>query len=183
MFKDMKLSDELNQEFRNKSSFQTTQVELSVKVLTSGHWPNDGKEAVSLGSLPQEISLAMASFTQFYFSKYNQGRQLNWKLSLGSAELRGNFGASKRYEFQCSSYQMFLLLLFNEHEVLTYQQVLQITQIPVQDLHMHLIPLIKCKVIAKNPNTTSFSAEDELRVNLDYKSNLFRNKLPVMVSK
>jgi len=48
---------------------------------------------------------------------------------------------------------------------------------------MHLIPLIKCKIFAKNPNTTSFSAEDELRINLDYKSNLFRNKLPVMVSK
>ena len=78
---------------------------------------------------------------------------------------------------------MLLLLLFNDHEVLTYQQILQITQIPVQELHMHLIPLIKCKLIVKNPAANSFSAEDEMRVNMDYKSNLFRNKLPVMVSK
>ena len=48
---------------------------------------------------------------------------------------------------------------------------------------MHLIPLIKCKLLVKNPSANSFSAEDEMRVNLDYKSNLFRNKLPVMVSK
>ena len=48
---------------------------------------------------------------------------------------------------------------------------------------MHLIPLIKCKLLVKNPAANSFSAEDEMRVNLDYKSNLFRNKLPVMVSK
>lgn len=48
---------------------------------------------------------------------------------------------------------------------------------------MHLIPLIKCKLLAKTPTTNSFSAEDEMRVNVDYKSNLFRNKLPVMVSK
>ena len=97
--------------------------------------------------------------------------------------MRGNFGAKQRYEFQTSSYQMLLLLLFNDHEVLTYQQILQITQIPVQELHMHLIPLIKCKLIVKNPAANSFSAEDEMRVNMDYKSNLFRNKLPVMVSK
>ena len=78
---------------------------------------------------------------------------------------------------------MFLLLLFNEHETLTYQQILQLTQIPVQDLHMHLIPLIKSKLLVKNPSANSFSAEDELKVNLEYKSNLFRNKIPVMVSK
>ena len=122
MFKDMKMSEELAQEFRSKPSCQALSVDITVKVLTSGHWPNDSKEqAPALGNLPHEISLAMASFTQFYFSKYNQGRQLNWKLSLGSAELRGNFGAKQRYEFQTSSYQMFLLLLFNDHEVMTYQ--------------------------------------------------------------
>ena len=48
---------------------------------------------------------------------------------------------------------------------------------------MHLIPLIKCKLLVKNPSANNFQAEDEMRVNLDYKSNLFRNKLPVMVSK
>ena len=82
MFKDMKMSDELATEFRGKPAYQSLSVDISVKVLTSGHWPNDGKETShSLGNLPHEVSLAMASFTQFYFSKYNQGRQLNWKLS------------------------------------------------------------------------------------------------------
>ena len=55
----------------------------------------------------------MASFTQFYFSKFNNGRQIHWKLSLGSAELRCNF--NQRYELLTSSYQMFLIMLFNEH--------------------------------------------------------------------
>ena len=100
MFKDMKMSDELTSEFKTKPACSTLSVELNVKVLTSGHWPNDGKEQQQqVATMPPEISLAMASFTQFYFSKYNQGRQLNWKLSLGSAELRGNFGQKMRYEF------------------------------------------------------------------------------------
>lgn len=69
----------------------------------------------------------MNSFTQFYLTKFNNGRLLNWKLALGNAELRGTFIEGKRYEFLCSSYQMFLLLMFNEHSVLTYQQFLQLT--------------------------------------------------------
>ena len=48
---------------------------------------------------------------------------------------------------------------------------------------MHLIPLIKCKLLIKTPNTSSLEADHELRVNLDYKSNLYKNKLAVLVSK
>lgn len=153
-----------------------------MKVLTQGHWPKDGKEPVpQLVALPKEIATAMSAFTQFYFSKFNNGRQIHWKLSLGSAELRGNF--HQKYEFLTSSYQMFLLMLFNDHQQVTYQQVMQITQIPAQDLQQHLIPLIKCKLLNKNPAVHSFTNEDVLTVNADYKSSLFRNKIPVMVSK
>ena len=55
-------------------------------------------------SLPKEINNAMTIFTQFYYSKYNNGRVLNWKLNLGNAEIRGTFSNSKRYEFLTSSY-------------------------------------------------------------------------------
>lgn len=124
------MSEELTSEFKTKPSCQALSLELNMKVLTQGHWPKDGKEPVpQLVSLPKEIANAMASFTQFYFSKFNNGRQIHWKLSLGSAELRGNFG--QRYEFLTSSYQMFLLMLFNEHAQISYQSVLQITQIPI----------------------------------------------------
>ena len=44
MFKDMKMSDELTSEFKTKPSCQSLSVELNVKVLTSGHWPNDSKD-------------------------------------------------------------------------------------------------------------------------------------------
>lgn len=48
---------------------------------------------------------------------------------------------------------------------------------------MHLIPLIKSKLLLKNPAQNSFSAEDRISVNLDFKSNLLRNKISVLVSK
>ena len=100
MFKDIKVSEELTTEFKTKASYQALSLDLSVKVLTQGHWPKDEKEPVPhLVSLPKEIATAMNYFTQFYFTN---SRQIHWKLSLGSAELRGNF--NQKYEFMTSSY-------------------------------------------------------------------------------
>ncbi len=48
---------------------------------------------------------------------------------------------------------------------------------------MHLIPLIKSKLLLKNPSQNSFGLEDKISVNLDYKSSLLRNKISVLVSK
>jgi len=48
---------------------------------------------------------------------------------------------------------------------------------------MHLIPLIKCKLLKKEPATNSLQFDDRLSVNLEYKSNLIRNKIGVLVSK
>ena len=41
MFKDMKMSDELMSEFRQRPYSKTLHLELNMKVLTAGHWPND----------------------------------------------------------------------------------------------------------------------------------------------
>ena len=43
--------------------------------------------------------------------------------------------------------------------------------------------MIKCKLLGKTPSTNNLAADDELSVNHDYKSNLYKNKLPVLVSK
>ena len=78
---------------------------------------------------------------------------------------------------------MLLLLLFNEHEKLTYQQILQLTQISSQEIQAHLIPLIKTQLLVKEPAAHCFMPEDVLRVNWNYKSRLYKNKIAVMSSK
>ena len=57
------------------------------------------------------------------------------------------------------------------------------TQIPPHELHQHLIPLIKQKILIKNPQVNSFSAEDAMQVNLEFRSNMYRNKVAVLNSK
>ena len=44
MFKDMKMSDELCQEFKSNPASEQLEIDFSVKVLTQGHWPNDQKD-------------------------------------------------------------------------------------------------------------------------------------------
>ena len=104
-------------------------------------------------------------------------------MALGNAELRGTFSQGKRYEFLCSSFQMFLLLFFNEMPSITYQQFLQMTQIPQPELNQHLIPLIKQKILTKTPAVHSFSPDDSMSVNMEYRSNMYRNKIAVMNNK
>ena len=95
------------------STSGTSEIDFSVKVLTNGHWPNiDSKSEFAL-TFPPQISDAINSFTQFYLTKFANGRTLSWKLNLGTAELKGVFNSGqKKYEFVMSTYQMFLVLLF-----------------------------------------------------------------------
>ena len=57
------------------------------------------------------------------------------------------------------------------------------TQIPQPELNQHLIPLIKQKILLKSPAVHSFSPEDAMSVNMEYRSNMYRNKVAVMNNK
>lgn len=46
-----------------------------------------------------------------------------------------------------------------------------------------MIPLIKCKLLLKNPVQPVLNYDDKLSVNMDFKSSSVRNKISVMVSK
>jgi len=48
---------------------------------------------------------------------------------------------------------------------------------------MHLIPLIKCRLLTKVPPNPCLNLDDKLFVNMDYKSNMLRNRIGVLVSK
>jgi len=53
MFKDMKMSDELCQEFKQSNqNSESIEIDFTVKVLTQGHWPNDQKDSQFLQQIP-----------------------------------------------------------------------------------------------------------------------------------
>jgi len=54
MFKDMKMSEDTMIEFKQTQLAKKLPFEMTVKVLTTGNWPNEGKESMQV-ILPKEI--------------------------------------------------------------------------------------------------------------------------------
>ena len=82
-------------------------------------------QKIDIVTLPPQIKQCMSVFKQYYMSKFT-GRQLHWKLNQGYAEIRAKIGNNgKRYEMSVSTYQMCILMLFNDRQKVTYHDLLQ----------------------------------------------------------
>ncbi len=48
---------------------------------------------------------------------------MTWQTSMGTADLRANFGGGRKHDLNVSTYSMYILLLFNDHDSLTLDEV------------------------------------------------------------
>ena len=92
MMKDIKVSEELNTDFKITAERRRIPFEMNVHVLTTGKWPNDTVDDKC--QIPYEIAPAIDIFTEFYMKKFHclpvagSGdtkckRKLTWKLNFG----------------------------------------------------------------------------------------------------
>ena len=158
MFNDMRISRETRNRYRAHSSSRTRSFDMEVDVLTAGYWPSQN---VSACTLPKVIQDSIDNFSEFYLGEHT-GRRLSWQTSAGSAELRASFGG-KRYELLLSTYQMCILLLFNENTTLTLGQIRSNTHIPDSELRRHLISLTtkKHRILIKGSTGKGITSDDD----------------------
>jgi len=184
MFTDMKLSNDTMESFKNHLKNQEPNplggVDLSVYVLTTGFWPT---QATAKCNLPSEILTCCEVFKKFYLSNHN-GRRLTWQTNMGTAEIRASFG-TKKHELQVSTYQMVILLLFNDRNEISYKEIKEATGIPILDLKRNLLALsgIKSKIIEKIPNTKKLEETDSFKFNSKFKSKFYRVKIISYIQK
>ncbi|KAH7939529.1 hypothetical protein HPB52_013522 [Rhipicephalus sanguineus] len=152
MFNDTRTSDTLMREFSEALSPSITdlnEVDLNVRVLHKFFWPLPC--ATQPSNIPAVLSNAFETFRQFYLAKY-KGRQLTLQPHLGFAEMNAVFygpwdeqpfssqvahtsaDEPHTYTIQVSTYQMYVLMLFNSHDELTYGDIASETNIPEKDL-------------------------------------------------
>ena len=95
MFKDMTLSNTVNEEFRTHitQSRNLHGIDLSVRVLTTGFWP--GQNAPPPINLPRVPAQAFDVFKNFYLAKHS-GRILTLQPSAGTADLNATFFGKKK---------------------------------------------------------------------------------------
>ena len=97
---------------------------------------------------PAEIAKAYERFQTFYGQKHS-GRKLTWLWQLCKGEVKANYCKSTKipYTFQVSTYQMAILLLFNESDKNSYDDIVKATQLQADVLDPSLGIFLKAKVL------------------------------------
>ncbi|KAG7360505.1 cullin protein 3 [Nitzschia inconspicua] len=194
MFNDMRISRDLQDSYksfkRNQESQQSGEtsgnikaVDIEVDVLTNGYWPSQNVPACTL---PPQVQDAIDRYTKYYLEKHT-GRKLSWQTSAGAAELKATFGNGlenhHRHELIVSTYQMCILLLFNDYDSLTLGQIRTKTHIPDSELRRHLISLCtpKHRILRKGSRGRGISSDDDIfTFNAEYTSKLKRVRIPLV---
>ncbi|KAK7576562.1 hypothetical protein V9T40_012848 [Parthenolecanium corni] len=243
MFKDMTVSNSINEEFKehvNTSSVNLHNVDLNVRVLTTGFWPT---QSATKCNIPMAPHAAFDAFRRFYLGKHS-GRQLTLQPQLGNADLNAVFFGPKRDDTESprdatsiptassfitpttssfntpaassvvtsstytssspftssdklalprkhiisvSTYQMCILMLFNNREKLTYEELQNETEIPEKDLVRALQSLALGKatqrILIKQPKTKEIEADHVFTVNDSFTSKLHRVKIQTVAAK
>ncbi|CAH1183268.1 unnamed protein product [Phaedon cochleariae] len=211
MFKDMTVSNTIMDEFKehiSKSETNLGGVDLFMRVLTTGFWPT--QSATPKCHIPAVPLAAFECFRRFYLAKHS-GRQLTLQPQLGNADLNAVFygprkddsdkdgacssstslasakSGPRKHIIQVSTYQMVVLMLFNNHDKLTYEEILNESDIPERDLIRALQSLAMGKatqrILIKNPKTKEIESSHEFFVNDSFTSKLHRVKIQTVAAK
>uniref|UniRef100_A0AAY4EW06 Cullin-4A n=1 Tax=Denticeps clupeoides TaxID=299321 RepID=A0AAY4EW06_9TELE len=176
MFKDMELSKDIMIQFKQYMQNQSdpSNIDLTVNILTMGYWPSYTPMDVHL---PSEMVKLQEVFKTFYLGKHS-GRKLQWQPTLGHAVLKAEFKEGKK-ELQVSLFQTLVLLMFNEGEEFTVEEIRSATGIEEGELRRTLQSLAcgKARVLNKNPRGKDVEDGDRFVFNGDFKHKLFRIKI------
>ncbi|XP_061743611.1 cullin-4A [Nerophis ophidion] len=176
MFKDMELSKDVMIQFKQymQNQSEPSNIELTVNILTMGYWPSYLPMEVHL---PSEMVKLQEVFKLFYLGKHS-GRKLQWQPTLGHSVLKAEFKEGKK-ELQVSLFQTLVLLMFNEGEDFSVEDIGTATGIEEGELKRTLQSLAcgKARVLNKNPRGKDVENGDHFTFNLDFKHKLFRIKI------
>ncbi|XP_073899041.1 cullin-4A isoform X2 [Castor canadensis] len=116
-------------------------------------------------------------FKTFYLGKHS-GRKLQWQTTLGHAVLKAEFKEGKK-EFQVSLFQTLVLLMFNEGDGFSFEEIKMATGIEDSELRRTLQSLAcgKARVLIKSPKGKEVEDGDKFIFNGEFKHKLFRIKI------
>lgn len=153
-------------------------VDFSILVLSTASWPLT--PPTTTFNLPSELVKAYDRFHKFYTTKHS-GRKLTWLTNLSRGEMRANYSKHSKvpYTFTVSTYQMGILLAYNNADVHTYDELQTITNLNKDSLDGALGVLVKSAVLVIDPkgDIPGASPDQKFALNLDYKSKKLRVNL------
>ncbi|KAF9534666.1 ubiquitin-protein ligase [Crepidotus variabilis] len=169
MFTDMSLSKDLTDSFKDRMAQNHDDMEIafSIMVLGTNFWPLNPPAHEFV--IPTEILPTYDRFSKYYQTKHS-GRKLTWLWNYSKNELRTNY-LNQKYILMTSSYQMAVLLQYNQNDTMSLEELGTATSISKEILTQVLAVLVKAKILINeeteqydlNPNFKS----KKIRVNLN----------------
>jgi len=165
MFTDMTLSRDLLEKFKSfleDSGNSNLGLDFNVLVLATGSWPLQPPSTNF--TTPKDLVNAEQLFIKFYQNQHS-GRKLNWLHQLSKGEIKMIFG--RKYLLVCSTYQMGILLQFNQYDKMNFEELQIATQLTESVLKVTLASLVKTKVLKKDPPEGK-NPEEEIVIEKDH---------------
>ncbi|KAJ5158317.1 uncharacterized protein N7500_007968 [Penicillium coprophilum] len=186
MFQDMQISKDLNNNYKVwqdkvlDDEDRKRQTDAHFQILGTGFWPLNAPTTPFLA--PPEIVKTAERFQTFYFDKHS-GRKLTWLWQLCKGEIKANYikNAKVPYTFQVSTYQMGILLLFNETDTLTYDEIEKATSLASEILDPNLSILLKAKVLIASPEGAKPEPSTSFTLNYNFKSKKVKINLNIQI--
>ena len=186
MFQDIQISKDLNASYKDyqdkvlDDDDRKRIVDAHFQVLGTGFWPLN--PPTTAFSAPPEIVKTADRFQKFYFDKHS-GRKLTWLWQLCKGEIKANYIKSNKlpYTFQVSTYQMGILLLFNEADTLTYSDIQKATTLASEILDPNLSILLKAKVLLASPEGAKPEPSTTFSLNYNFKNKKVKVNLNIQI--
>ncbi|QLQ79897.1 hypothetical protein HG537_0C05450 [Torulaspora globosa] len=176
MFQDVRLSKVLEEDFDvmirglpdySKRSYPDTQPFILAETM----WPFSFQEVDF--KIPEELKQSHGKLEELYASKHN-GRILKWLWPLCRGELRADIGKPGRppFLFTVTLFQMSILLLYNDADVLTLEELQERTNLSIQNIAAAIVPFIKFKLIQQVPPGLDnlVKADTQFKISHPYKA-------------
>ncbi|KAF2279299.1 Cullin-domain-containing protein [Westerdykella ornata] len=185
MFQDMQISKDLNanyKEWRDTVLGEDSKsgIDATFHILGTGFWPLTPPQTAF--TPPQVISDTYERFTRFYNNKH-QGRKLTWLWHLCKGEVKMTccrvVNAKISPILQVSTYQMAILLLFNESDTLSYDDLVQGTGLIADILNPSISVLLKSKVLLAEPEGAKAEPGATFKVNTGFKTKKMKTNLNI----
>ncbi|CAB4060915.1 CUL5 [Lepeophtheirus salmonis] len=158
MFQDIKVSGDLNSQFKEQLSLQPSKQNLadsvSIKILNMGAWARSS-ERVPV-SLPRELEDYIPEVEEFYKTTHS-GRKLQWyhHMSNGTITLNSDIG---KYDLDVTTFQMAVLFCWENRrkDQISFENLKLATQLPDTELRKTLwslvsFPKMKRQVLLYSP--------------------------------
>ena len=177
MFQDMQISKDLNSAYKDWQSNNLddadlkTSIDASYHILGTGFWPLN--PPTTPFTPPQLIVATYDRFSRFYNHKH-QGRKLTWLWQLCKGEVKANYSKVAQSKasptFQVSTYQMAILLLFNDSDTVSYDEIAEATKLNKETLDPSLGVFLKAKILIAQPEGGKLESGTTYKLNLTYKT-------------